>query len=66
MSEQPDRPRPPVDCLQCKIVGTASFTVLGLYMFYERSKLVPGAKNRTYLAAVGLALFGGAAVRAMV
>lgn len=49
----------PIDCMECKIVGTLSFTGLSGYALYMRMNTPKHDKvQRMYLAGVAVASFG--------
>ncbi|TRM70090.1 hypothetical protein BD626DRAFT_563778 [Schizophyllum amplum] len=52
------------DCLQCRVVGTATFAGLGIYSFMQARRASPGALWEKRIAvALGAVFCAGAVVR---
>lgn len=57
-SDQPNEAKE--DCLQCKVLGTVTFSFLSVYSFYNRSKIPKSDRSgRLFMGAFGV---GAAAV----
>ncbi|KAL1760575.1 hypothetical protein FB107DRAFT_256109 [Schizophyllum commune] len=52
------------DCLQCRVVGTATFAGLGIYSFMQARRATPGSLWEKRIAvALGAVFCAGAVVR---